>query len=176
MVHCHLIYGIHIWGSANISTLTDLFKRQKAAIRIITLSKYNAHTEPLFKSLFILPLHLLCDFFRLQFMHQYIQGLLPSSFDNTWTTNFNRRDVNLAVHLRNSDELYIPFSRLVQTDCHPYYKLPRIWQDFSEHSIKIIRSKEEFNSKLKTYLIETLSDTPNCTRILCPSCNPIFNN
>ena len=46
----HLTYGILIWGS-NISRL---FKLQKRAVRTITNSSYNAHTEPIFKSLNLL--------------------------------------------------------------------------------------------------------------------------
>lgn len=70
-VHCHLVYGIQIWGSASQSTLNELFKKQKNAIRLITKSKYNSHTEPLFKKLQVLPLTSLIKYFNLQFMHNF---------------------------------------------------------------------------------------------------------
>jgi hypothetical protein len=54
LVHCHLVYGNHIWGCANSSVLTELFRKQKAAVRLISNSGYRAHTEPIFKSLNIL--------------------------------------------------------------------------------------------------------------------------
>jgi len=50
-----LYYAIHIWTCTNESLLKSLFIKQKQAIRIISGSKYNAHTEPLFKKLNILP-------------------------------------------------------------------------------------------------------------------------
>ena len=46
----HLNYGSLCWGfSAH-----KLSKLQKRAVRVITLSKYNAHSQPIFKSLGIL--------------------------------------------------------------------------------------------------------------------------
>ena len=46
----HLQYAILCWGFKN----SRLFKLQKRAIRIITCSKYNAHTDPLFKKMNLL--------------------------------------------------------------------------------------------------------------------------
>ena len=46
----HLYYGILLWGHGN----NRLHMLQKQVIRIITISKYNAHTEPLCKALNII--------------------------------------------------------------------------------------------------------------------------
>ena len=47
--HCHLLYSIQIWScSSNNNDINELFKLQKAAVRIISKAKYNVHTEPLF--------------------------------------------------------------------------------------------------------------------------------
>ena len=43
-------YGLLVWGYEN----EKIFKLQKKAIRLISLAKYNAHTEPLFKTLNLL--------------------------------------------------------------------------------------------------------------------------
>ena len=56
LIHCHLVYGIHVWSSSSPSNLNGLVKMQKNAIRIMTDSNYNAHTLPLFKKMVILPL------------------------------------------------------------------------------------------------------------------------
>jgi hypothetical protein len=90
LIHSYLIYAIHIWTSATNSTFRELVTKQKIALRIIHNSSYNAHTESLFKTSAILPLHLLADFFKLQFMHQHKFRHLPASFNNTWTTNAER--------------------------------------------------------------------------------------
>ena len=58
LIHCYLIYGIQVWSCAPNFIINDLFKKQKIAIRLLSNSKYNAHTEPLFKLLiFCLYLH-----------------------------------------------------------------------------------------------------------------------
>ena len=52
LVNSHLLYGILVCGYE----CHRLKKIQKRIIRMITVSKYNAHTEPLFKGLDLLKL------------------------------------------------------------------------------------------------------------------------
>jgi len=82
--HCHLIYAIQVWSCCPQNLLSDLFKLQKAAVRIICDKKYNEHTEPLFKMEEILPLPDLVNFFKLQFMQRFIHDFLPVSFNRIW--------------------------------------------------------------------------------------------
>ena len=59
-----MIYGILAWGRhAKV-----IHKIQKIAIRIIAASKYNAHTEPLFKQVNLLQA---CDICKLQELKLY---------------------------------------------------------------------------------------------------------
>jgi len=149
-----------------------IYKLQKAAIRLISGSKYNAHTQPLFKKHSILPLPDLIEFFRLQFMQRFTFGFLPRSFVEIWTTNAARSQQNLHNYpLRNSDNLFIPPARLTSNEKHPLHIFPKIWSNFNEHSIKHIRNKSEFNLKLKKYFLEKLPITPDCSRLFCPSCH-----
>jgi hypothetical protein len=76
LVHCHLIYGNQIWSYASTGIISELFRKQKAVIQVITNSRYNQHTEPLFKKLNFLPLPKLCEYFKLQF----VQNLSKDSF------------------------------------------------------------------------------------------------
>jgi hypothetical protein len=121
MVHCHLVYGNPIWSCAPAGTLIELYRKQKAAVRIISNSKYNAHTEPLFKKLNILPLPLLSDYFKLQFIQRFVQGFLPPSFNNVWIINEARRPETNAMTLRNHDEFFVPVSRLKNLENMPLY-------------------------------------------------------
>ena len=50
----HITYAIVAWGNAPASHMDRIIKLQKKAIRHITKSKYNSHTEPLFKSRYML--------------------------------------------------------------------------------------------------------------------------
>ena len=171
LIHCNLIYCLPIWSCTTQNNLKSLTKLQKAAVRIINDDKYNAHTEPIFKKLSILPFDNLITFFNLQLMQRFKQGFLPISFNATWATNNFRRDSNFEITLRQNNDIDIPFARLSSSDRRPLVNLPRLWQNFSEENIKIIRNRPEFNQKLKKHLLNELSSIPNCSRLLCPVCH-----
>ena len=125
LVHCHLVYASEIWSCCIKSDLDILVKKQKAAIRIITNSRYNDHTEPLFKKTRILPLHKLVLYFKLKFIHSVIYKLCPAVLNDTWITNYqsrflqNAQNVEFAARdleepprmLRNDDLIHVPFAR-----------------------------------------------------------------
>ena len=73
----HLIYGILAWGR-HTNAIHDI---QKRAIRIIAASKYNAHTEPLFKQLHLLKACDICTLQELKFYHELINRQLPKYLD-----------------------------------------------------------------------------------------------
>jgi hypothetical protein len=172
LVHCHLVYGNQIWSAASSGVLTELFRKQKAAIRVITNSRYNQHTEPLFKTTNILPLPNLCEFFKLQFVQRFIQGFLPSSFNNIWIKNEARRAENVSMVLRNHNEFFVPTSRLKTFENFPLYLFPKLWVNFQNENIKFIRNIHEFNLSLKEHFIDKLSLNIVCEKAYCPSCNP----
>ena len=175
LIHCHLIYAIQIWSCCSKKLVNDLFSKQKTAVRLVEGLKYNAHTEPTFKKLKILPLPSLVDFFVIQFMQRYKQGYLPILFNNTWVTNATRRgEDGSQLALRNDYDLYIPPARTTQTESHPLINFPRKWVAFAEENVEIcfIRNKPEFDKKLKKHLSDKLSAVVICDRQLyCPSCN-----
>ena len=49
LLYPFLIYGILIWGNTYPTNIKPLFILQKRAIRLITFSKFDEHTSPLFK-------------------------------------------------------------------------------------------------------------------------------
>ncbi len=169
-LHSHLIYAIHIWTATNETTYRSLVLKQKKAVRIICHAKYNAHTEPLFKQQKILPLHLLIEYFKLQFMQRFVQGYLPISFENVWVTNRIQRENEDQITLRNDDCFFIPFARLSNLKYHPLVNFPKTWENFPNGEIKFIRNKNEFNSKLKLHFLEQLSSVITCNRLFCPAC------
>jgi hypothetical protein len=141
------------------------------AIRRINGAPYNAHTEKLFKSSAILPLQLLIEFFKLQFVYQFLNNHLPVSFVGTWITNAARRDDQDGPALRNALDLFVPFSRLTSTSKHPLIAFPKTWNEFNAIEIKLASSKQIFNKALKTHLLGSLTDNPLCNRLLCPHCH-----
>ena len=77
----HLRYAILSWGS-KLSRLSNL---QKRAIRFITCNKFNAHTEPLFKSLKLLKLEHMLSPSILKLYNKLCHGDLPVYIMNLFT-------------------------------------------------------------------------------------------
>ncbi len=168
LIHSHLLYCIQIWSSASLSTFSDLVKKQKYAIRLIHNAAYKSHTENLFKKSEILPLNLLIDYFRSQFMHQYLNKFLPVTFIGEWSTNAERRiDLGGPV-LRNVLDFYVPNSCLVFSERQPLICFPKTWNDLVPIEIKLIPEKLVFNHSMKNHLLNSLSADYTCTRLLCP--------
>jgi hypothetical protein len=175
LIHSHIIYGIQVWTTCATGMINNIFKLQKRAIRLIHNAPYNAHTESLFKESRILPLPKLIEFFQLQFMQQFTNSFLPSSFNGLWLTRDALRQLESQgaprYQLRNDDDIYLPPSRLVSTQKAPFYHFPRLWQAFDNYDIKILRNKLEFNTRLKDHYLSELKTDYRCTRLLCPFCH-----
>ena len=89
LILSHLHYGILCWGFES----HKIFKLQKKAIRTICKSKYNAHTDPLFKILKTLKV---VDIFKLQcmkFYQKYSQDNLPLYFSNMFQSAFETETI-----------------------------------------------------------------------------------
>ena len=169
--HCHLLYALQIWSCSRSGPQNEIFKMQKAAIRIVSGSSYNSHTEPLFKKLQVLPLPDLITFSKLQFMHRFSQKFLPSSFNDTWIKNSIRNIGENEIQLRNFNQLQHAHSSLSSLDVFPLYNFPKLWQEFPDEQIKIVRKPIEFDIKLKKYFINDLATNITCNRLFCPACS-----
>ena len=173
LFHCHLTYAIEIWSCAPLSQLKPLITKQKAAIRIIANKPYNSHTEPLFKSLSILPLTDLINLSNLKLFHSYFYSYTPSAFSNTWITTLEHRlqhdQRDLLYNLRNNNDYFVPQIRTKFLTRFPLYNLPILWNNLPSH-FKEISSKKSFAFHLKTFYLNSLNPIPNCNRLFCPSC------
>ena len=170
MIHCHLLYGLNVWSCATQTNIKPLVIKQKYAIRAITNSRFNSHTEPLFKKCCILPLPQLIKFSRLQFMHNFIQNRLPSCFDNFWLKNQERRTED-ERQLRNDEDFFVPIARTKLTERLPAHSLPTLWNNLSDVSIKNESSLKSFKKKLKDNILCNLLANVTCSRANCPSCS-----
>jgi hypothetical protein len=172
LVHSHLIYGIQVWCSAPASVISPLEKVQKKALRIINNAPYNSHTEPLFKNCEILPLMYLIKYFKLLFMYDFSNNLLPVSFHNIWLTNAQKRNIDALEPPRalRDDHLYhVPFIRLEHYFKFPLADYPRTWNEFNNKVVA--QNRETFKKLLKDELLSNLSANVNCNRLLCPECH-----
>ena len=97
----HMTYRILAWGR-HTNTIHTI---QKRAIRIIAASKYNAHTEPLFKQLNLLRACDICKLQELKFYHKLINRQLPKYFESfVYQTNLDLHKYNT----RRGHRLHIP--------------------------------------------------------------------
>ncbi len=73
MISSHINFGFLAWGYQ----YDRIFKLQKTFLHIICISKYNAHTEPLFKSLNLLKVSDILQLQLLKFYYEYKNKMLP---------------------------------------------------------------------------------------------------
>ena len=78
LILSYLHYGILCWGFES----HRLLKLQKRAVRLLCNAKYNAHTEPLFKSLRLLKVGDIFNVQCIKFFYKSEHGLLPNYFEH----------------------------------------------------------------------------------------------
>ena len=103
LILCHINYGILAWGH-NLN-LNIIYKLQKRAVRIITCSKYNAHSQPIFKMLNLLHIADIFILQQLKFYFKLVNMELPTYFNNMTCQH------NYEVHqhsTRAAISLFIP--------------------------------------------------------------------
>ena len=97
----HLNFGILLLGDE----ATRIYKLQKKAIRTISKSKYNAHTEPIFKKLKFLKLNHIFKLQQLKFYYKLIKGDLPKYFQHfSYIHNFEIHH----HYTRETTSIFIP--------------------------------------------------------------------
>ena len=80
-----LIYGSIAGGNTYNTTLQPAYILQKKAIRVITFSSFDHHTNPLFKLLGVIIFPDLVNYHITVFMCKYHNQLLPSVFNPFFT-------------------------------------------------------------------------------------------
>ena len=99
--YSHLQYGISIWGPMLSKDMEkQLYISQKKNLRVITDSKYNAHTDPIFKSLHILKLKDLIKLEICKYAYKMNYNLLPRVMYRPYigqykTSSHNTRQSNM---------------------------------------------------------------------------------
>ena len=83
----HLNYCNEIWGNTYSSHINTLHILQKRALRLITNSKFDSPSLPIFVKLCILPVYDLIKLNILLFMYKFHHDMLPKIFMNMFKTN-----------------------------------------------------------------------------------------
>jgi len=152
LIHSHLTYCTSIMGGITAKNRNKIIKIQKKAIRIITNSPYNAHTNPLFSELNILPFNSLIKLAQLSFMHSIAYNYAPKSFERTWQKNIDR---DPAYNLRNANDYHLVQPRTELFKKSTFYALPAAWNALAPE-IKLQNNKTTFRWALRAHLMEEI--------------------
>ena len=160
----HFMYGILIWGFKS----NDLFKLQKKIIRIITKSKYNQHTEPLFKCCGILKIMHLCELHELKFCFKLENKMLPGYF---YSGIFNRNSDIHEYNIRRNNDYQLPIIKHTFAKNNICYRIPKVMQDMPANikSKLYSHSIHGFSSYIKKHFINSYSES--CNLINCYICS-----
>ena len=155
----HLNYGILTWGTK----LGRLPKLQKWAIRTITNSKYNAHTEPLFKKLNLLKISDIYYINALKFHYKYQHDMLPTYFRNMFSSTRIQHD----HFTRNRNTIQIGQSNTVAASISIRYNIPNIIQNAPTSIIDKVttHSIDGFSRYSKLHILSSYKlqcDLQNC--------------
>ncbi len=152
LIYPFITYGIIAWGSTYPTSLNFLYVLQKKAVRIITFSKFDSHSSPIFKILNIIKLTR-TDLFTLSIIIfiSYHHDKLPPVFHDlfvpvkkihSYTYIYNTR-------LASKESYSLPKTRTNFGIFNIRYQGPKIWNSLGEDHKKLSVSQ------LKTKLIKT---------------------
>jgi len=168
LMHCHFNYACEIWSCTSDANLKILKQKQKEAVRIISKSKYLAHTEPIYKNLEILPFENIMQYNKTVFIQQVIYKHAPTFFHNLWLKNREMRQ-NMDRELRNDDDLYLPVAKTDNISRFPLFNCPKLWNDLPP-TLQIVRNANEFKKELKKHFLDKLAENTICNKLFCYSC------
>ena len=149
LVQPFLIYGILAWGNTYQTTLQPLFVLQKKAMRLITFSKFDEHSSPLFKCLNILKLKDLVTLHVATFMFKFHNQLLPQVYSSIFIPTSKIHNHNTRSQVNRS--YFIPRARTNYGKFNIRFKGPQIWNSFGK-SIQT-NKLSSFKKNIKNQLI-----------------------
>lgn len=150
LINPYFEYCNIIWATNSTGTLAKLFRIQKRALRLITNSKWNAHTDPLFRQCKMLTIYKLNQLQVGCFMYKVYKRSLPQYFIDMFQPNS-------AIHhynTRQCNNYHVPSHRLTVTSNSMRILGVKIWNSICL-DIKSIDSFSLFRTRYKLYLIDS---------------------
>ena len=132
----------------------------------MTNSKYNAHTEPLFKELEMLKVKNIFDVQCMKFWYKFVKKSLPEYFGTMFTFN----NELYQIETRGQNQLHLFPTRTVSARNVLRHHIPDLLQEYPRAITQRAKthSSESFVTLLKAYIIESYSYI--CTDMNCYSC------
>ena len=144
LILSQLQYGITNW-SFQWDRISEL---QKRALRIMTNSWYNAHTEPLFKQLHLLRVKDILNVQCTEFWYKFVNKKLPNYFRDMLKYNHDVHDIGTRSH----DRLHL--YPTLTSGAHNVlgHHVPELLNTFPKY----------FRDKIKTYSLYSISHLIEC--------------
>ena len=157
----HITYAITSWGNMKNKEMDRLEKLQKKAIRFVNKSKYNSHTDPLFKQSKLLKLQ---DIYNIECIKIYLRHkaqILSPYLSNQLATNAEIH----THHTRQDQDIHnTPITSTLEEQL-VNSKIAAAWNKLP-HNIKTLGSPS--TDTLKNHFISKYKDS--CNIINCPNC------
>ena len=162
LISSHLQLGITCWGFE----WHGIFKLQKRDLRIMTNSKYSAHTKPLFKELEMLKVSDIFDVQCIKFRYKFVNKLLPEYVGTMFTFN----NELYQIEARGQNQLHLFTTRTSSARNVLRHRIPVLLQEYPRAITQKTKTHciESFVKLLKAYTIGSYSY--ECTDINCYSC------
>jgi hypothetical protein len=159
----YLQYGILVWGTNS----GRLLKLQKKSVRTITNAKYNAHTDPIFKSLRLLKVIDILKVQECKFLFKLEKNTLPNYFHSCM---FIRHSQVHSYHTRHASNFVTPPGSHAFVVNGIRYRLPSVYNDLPpEIKQKIYtHSYQGFSNYVKNFYINKYDS--NCNEANCYVC------
>ena len=163
LILSHLQFGITNWGFE----WDRISKLQKRALRIMINSKYNAHTDPLFKQLHLLKVKDIFDVQCLKFWYKFVNKKLPNYFRDMFKYNYELHEIGTRSH----DQLHLYPTRTSGARNVLRHHIPELLNKFPKYLTERIKTHSLYSIfyNIKCYLIDLYNY--NCTIIDCYICN-----
>lgn len=148
LVYPYLDYGITLWGSTCQTYLNKIIVMQKRAVRIISGSTYNCHSDPLFKRLNILKLNDIYELKVAKHMYAIHHNSLPLALRNMFVIN---RDIH-THQTRNRHNPHVTIRRTNVSSNTIRHKGPAVWYSIAEN-IKSKLTIKSFTRNLRGVML-----------------------
>ena len=154
LILSHLNYGILAWGYQ----CDRVIKLQKRAVRILSLSKYNAHTEPIFKNLKLLKVTDILKLQELKFYYKFRHSRLPQYLMNL------PLHPNITIHdhaTRIQNDIHQPLASHAYAKKCLRYDLPVVINNTPKIIIEKIdtHSLAGFAGYIKQYILQSYHES-----------------
>ena len=149
LIYPFFLYGIMAWGNTYATTCRPLYILQKKVIRIITKSKYDDHTDPLFKAMNILKLEDLIFYCNAIFMYNFHNNNLPKTFHSYCRKVSESHQYN--TRLASKSSVMLPKARTNYGKFNIRYKGAEVWNSIKDEFKAL--SKRLFKNRMKNSLL-----------------------